>query len=45
VALKGKMIELFAYGLSGKPEAWTELLTDPTAETFLRLVEVGRGQA
>jgi hypothetical protein len=45
VALKGKMFELFAYGLCGRPEAWNEVLTDPTAETFLRLVEAGRGQA
>ncbi|HTR24856.1 MAG TPA: hypothetical protein VMI10_12830 [Terriglobales bacterium] len=45
VALKGKMFELFAYGLCGRPEAWSEVLTDPTARTFLRLVEAGRGQA
>lgn len=45
VALKGKMFELFAYGLSGRPEAWNEIFTDPTAGTFLRLAEVGRGQA
>ena len=45
VALKGKMFELFAHGLCGRPEAWNEVLTDPTAETFLRLVEAGRGQA
>lgn len=45
VALKGKMFELFAYGLCGRPEAWNEVLTDPTAETFLRLVEAGRGRA
>jgi hypothetical protein len=45
VALKGKMFELFAYGLSGRPKAWNDLLTDPTAGTFLRLVEAGRGQA
>jgi hypothetical protein len=45
VALKGKMFELFAYGLTGRPEAWNEVLTDPTAETFLRLVEAGWGQA
>jgi len=45
VALKGKMFELFAYGLCGRPEAWNEVLTDPTAETFMRLVEAGRGQA
>jgi hypothetical protein len=45
VALKGKMFELFAYGLCGRPEAWNEVLTDPTAEAFLRLVEAGRGQA
>ena len=45
VALKGKMFELFAYGLCRRPEAWSEVLTDPTAETFLRLVEAGRGQA
>jgi hypothetical protein len=45
VALKGKMFELFAYGLCGRPEAWNEVLTDPTAEPFLRLVEVGRRQA
>jgi hypothetical protein len=43
--LKGKMFELFAYGLCGRPEAWSNMLTDPTAETFLRLVELGRGQA
>jgi len=43
--LKGKMFELFAHGLCGRPEAWNEVLTDPTAETFLRLVEAGRGQA
>jgi hypothetical protein len=45
VALKGKMFELFADGLSGRPEAWNEVLTDPSAETFMRLVEAGRGQA
>jgi hypothetical protein len=45
VALKGKMFELFAYGLCGRPEPWNEVLNDPTAETFLRLVEAGRGQA
>ena len=45
VALKGKMFELFAYGLCGRPEAWSEVLTDPTAATFLRLVEAGRRQA
>jgi hypothetical protein len=45
VALKGKMFELFACGLCRRPEAWSEVLTDPTAETFLRLVEAGRGQA
>lgn len=44
-ALKGKMFELFAYGLCGRPEAWNEVLTDPTAETFLHLAEAGRGQA
>jgi hypothetical protein len=45
VALKGKMFELFAYGLCGRPDAWNTLLSDPTAETFLNLVEAGRGQA
>jgi|HubBroStandDraft_2_1064218.scaffolds.fasta_scaffold21672_4 hypothetical protein len=45
VALKGKMFELFAYGLCRRPKAWKEVLTDPTAETFLRLVEAGRGKA
>lgn len=45
VALKGKMFELFAYGLRGRPEAWNEVLTDPTAEAFLRLVKAGRGKA
>jgi hypothetical protein len=45
VALKGKMFELFAYGLCRRPRAWKEVLTDPTAETFLRLVEAGRGKA
>jgi hypothetical protein len=45
VALKGKMFELFAYGLSRRPEAWNNVLTDPTAEAFLRLVEAGRRQA
>jgi hypothetical protein len=45
VALKGKMFELFAYGLCQRPEAWKGVLTDPTAETFLRLVEAGRRQA
>jgi len=44
VALKGKMFELFAYGLCGRPEAWNNVLTDPTAETFLRLVDAGREQ-
>lgn len=44
-ALKGKMFELFAYGLCSRPEAWNEVLTDPTAETFLRLVETGRAQS
>jgi len=43
--LKGKMFELFAYGLCSRPEAWNEVLTDLTADTFLRLVEAGRGQA
>lgn len=42
VALKGKMFELFAYGLCSKPEAWNEVVNDPTAEAFLRLVEAGR---
>jgi hypothetical protein len=28
-----------------RPEAWNEVLTDPTAETFLRLVDAGRGHA
>ena len=45
VALKGKMFELFAYGLCRRPEAWNEVLSDPTAETFLKLVQAGRGQA
>lgn len=45
VALKGKMFELFAHGLCCRPEAWNEVLTDPTAQTFLSLVEAGRGQA
>ncbi len=45
VALKGKMFELFASGLCARPEAWSEVLTDPTAATFLRLVEAGRRQA
>jgi hypothetical protein len=45
VALKGKMFELFAHGLCGRPEAWNEVLTDPTDRTFQRLVEAGRGQA
>jgi hypothetical protein len=45
VALKGKMFELFAHGLCDRPEAWNEVLSDPTAQTFLRLVEAGRGQA
>lgn len=45
VALKGKMFELFAYGLCGRPDDWNTLLSDPTAETFLNLVEAGRGQA
>ena len=45
VALKGKMFELFAYGLCRRPDAWNEVVSDPTAETFLRLVELGRGQA
>jgi hypothetical protein len=45
VALKGKMFELFAHGLCGRPETWNEVLTDPTAETFLRLVDAGRGHA
>jgi hypothetical protein len=31
--LKGKMFELFAYGLCGRQEAWNEVLTDPSAET------------
>jgi hypothetical protein len=44
VALKGKMFELFAYGLCHKPDTWNEVVSDPTAETFLRLVEAGRGQ-
>jgi hypothetical protein len=43
--LKGKMFELFAQGLCRRPEAWNEVLTDPTAGTFLRLVEAGRGHA
>jgi hypothetical protein len=45
VALKGKMFELFAHGLCSRPEAWNEVLSDPTAGTFLRLAEAGRGQA
>jgi hypothetical protein len=45
VALKGKMFELFAYGLCQRPEAWKGMLTDPTAGTFLCLVEAGREQA
>jgi hypothetical protein len=45
VALKGKIFELFAHGLCGRPETWNEVLTDPTAETFLRLVDAGRGHA
>ena len=45
MTVKGKMFELFAYGLCGRPEAWNEVLTDPTAETFLRLVEAGRRHA
>ena len=43
--LKGKMFELFAQGLCRRPEAWNEVLTDPSAGTFLRLVEAGRGHA
>lgn len=31
--------------LTSKQEAWNEVLTDPTAETFLRLVGAGRGHA
>jgi len=42
--LKGKMFELFAYGLCGKPDMWNEVLADPTPAAFLRLVEVGRRQ-
>jgi hypothetical protein len=41
--LKGKMFELFASGLCGRPEVWNEVLTDPTPAAFLRLVEAGRG--
>jgi hypothetical protein len=43
VALKGKMFELFAQGLCRRPEAWNEVLTDPTAGAFLRVVESGGG--
>jgi hypothetical protein len=43
--LKGKMFELFAYGLCGRPETWNDVLTDPSAKTFLRLVEAGREEA
>jgi hypothetical protein len=39
------MFELFAYGLCGSPEAWNEVLADPTAKTFLCLAEAGREQA
>ncbi len=42
--LKGKMFELFAYGLCGRPDAWNALMFDPTAETFLKLVEAGPEQ-
>jgi hypothetical protein len=45
VALKGKMFELFAYGLCGRPEAWNEVVTDPTADKFLQLIELGRKRA
>jgi hypothetical protein len=45
VALKGKMFELFAYGLCGRRDAWNEVLTDPTGEIFLRLIEAGRRNA
>jgi hypothetical protein len=45
VALEGKMFELFAYGLCSRPDGWNEVVTDLTAEPFLRLVEVGWRQA
>lgn len=43
-ALKGKMFELFAYGLCSRPEAWNKVLTDLSAQTFLCLVETGQRQ-
>lgn len=45
MTLKGKMFELFAYGLCDRPEAWSEVLADPTAGTFLHLVEAGQRQS
>jgi len=42
VSLKGKMFELFAYGLCAKPEMWTHVLTDKTPASVLSLIEAGR---
>jgi len=41
VALKGKMFELFAYGLCANPELWNLFLADKTPATVLNAVEVG----
>jgi hypothetical protein len=41
VSLKGKMFELFAYGLSSNPEMWTNVLADKTPVSVLNLIEAG----
>lgn len=45
VALKGKMFELFAYGLAKTPAAWRRVLLDPTPKTVLSLMESGWNSA
>ncbi len=42
VALKGKMFELFAYGLCANRERWTHVLADKTPASVLNLIEAGR---
>jgi hypothetical protein len=42
VSLKGKMFELFAYGLCSNPEMWTHVLADKTPASVLNLIEAGR---
>jgi hypothetical protein len=42
VALKGKLFELFAYGLCASPAMWTQVLTDKTRGCVFNLIEAGR---